>query len=71
VIQEPKEKPTEPKQIPKIKIEDHPTIYDTSKNKSDIKTLLKNLKVDETLTTAPKKYKWDRVKENTFPMSRL
>ena len=55
------------KNIPKIKVEEHQTIYDTSKNKSDIKTLLKNLKIDETLTTAPKKYKWDTVKENTFP----
>jgi hypothetical protein len=55
------------KNIPKIKVEEHQTIYDTSKNKSDIKTLLKNLKIDETLTTAPKKYKWDTVKDNTFP----
>lgn len=41
--------------------------YDNS-NKTDMKNLLKNLNINERFTKPPKKYKWDKVKENTFPM---
>ena len=34
---------------------------------SKIKQLLDKLNIDETYTTAPKKYKFDTVKQNTFP----
>jgi len=35
---------------------------------TDMKNLLKKLSIDETFTTPPKKDKFDKVKENTFPM---
>ena len=36
------------------------------KNKVD--ELMKKLNIDETYTKAPPKYKFDKVKQNTFPM---
>lgn len=39
-----------------------------SKPKTTFKDIMKLLKVDETFTKAHKKYKFDKVKENTFPM---
>ena len=33
-----------------------------------MKNLLKNLEIDEKFTKAPKKYKFDTIKQNTFPM---
>lgn len=38
-------------------------------NRNKIKALLNKLKIDETYTKAPKKYKYDTVKQNTFPKS--
>lgn len=35
---------------------------------TDMKNLMKKLSIDETFTTKPKKDKFDKVKENTFPM---
>lgn len=40
----------------------------TSKPKNKIKALMNTLNIDETYTKAPGKYKFDTVKQNTFPM---
>jgi len=42
--------------------------YKDKPKKTTFKDILKTLKIDETLTTRPKKYKFDTVKQNTFPM---
>ena len=57
-------KPVVKKQILKPK----PIIKKPNKPKTTFKDILKELKIDETFTKANKKYKFDKVKENTFPM---
>lgn len=44
-----------------------PKINNKTTHKVDFKKLMKTLKIDETFTKPTKKYKFDKVKENTFP----
>ena len=60
-------------EINNIAIQDNNNITERKKSTiktkpTDMKKVLKNLSIKETFTEAPKKEKFDRVKDNTFPM---